>query len=137
MYTKGENNLKEQPARRSFRCTLSTQKSPENYINAFRWILTPSSANERPHTYALDGMATGISEDKFRINNLYYELRFATGCTVRDSISVRARFSATAQNGPGAHPASYTMGTESFPEVKRPELCVDHPPHPVPKLKEE
>jgi len=39
-----------------------------------------------------------------------------------------ARFSATVQTGPGAHPASYTMDTESFPGVKRPERGVDHPP---------
>jgi len=39
-----------------------------------------------------------------------------------------ARFSATVQTGSGAHPASYTMGTGSFPEVKRPERGVDHPP---------
>ena len=30
-----------------------------------------------------------------------------------------ARFSAPVQTGPGAHPASYTMGTGSFPGVKR------------------
>jgi len=29
------------------------------------------------------------------------------------------RFSAPIQTGPGAHPASYTMGTESFQGVKR------------------
>jgi len=29
-----------------------------------------------------------------------------------------ARFSAPVQTGPGAHPASCTMGTSSFPEVK-------------------
>ena len=29
-----------------------------------------------------------------------------------------ARFSAPVQTGPGAHPASCTMGTESFPGVK-------------------
>jgi hypothetical protein len=29
-----------------------------------------------------------------------------------------ARFSAPVQTGPGAHPASYTMGTGSFPGVK-------------------
>ena len=29
-----------------------------------------------------------------------------------------ARFSALVQTGPGAHPASYTMGTGSFPGVK-------------------
>jgi hypothetical protein len=28
-----------------------------------------------------------------------------------------AKFSAPVQSGPGAHPASYTMGTASFPEV--------------------
>ena len=30
----------------------------------------------------------------------------------------RARFSAPVQTGPGAYPASYTMGTGSFPAVK-------------------
>jgi len=39
-----------------------------------------------------------------------------------------ARFSAPGQTGPGAYPASYTMGTGSFPGVKRPERDVDHPP---------
>jgi len=41
---------------------------------------------------------------------------------------VGARFSATVQTGPGAHPVSYTMGTGSFPGVKRPGRGVDHPP---------
>jgi len=36
-----------------------------------------------------------------------------------------ARFSATGPEGP---PASYTMGTESFPGVKRPGHGADHPP---------
>ena len=40
------------------------------------------------------------------------------------------RFSAPVQTGPGAHPASYTMGTGSFPGVKRPGRGVDHPPPP-------
>jgi hypothetical protein len=40
----------------------------------------------------------------------------------------RARFSAPVQIGPGAHPASYTMGTGSFPGVKRPGRGVDHSP---------
>ena len=38
-----------------------------------------------------------------------------------------ARFSAPVQIGRGAHPASYTMGTGSFPGVKRPGRGVDHP----------
>ena len=35
-----------------------------------------------------------------------------------DRIPVGARFTAPVQTGPGAHPASFTMGTESFPGVK-------------------
>jgi hypothetical protein len=34
-------------------------------------------------------------------------------------IPVVARFSAPVQTGSGAHPASCTMGTGSFPEIKR------------------
>ena len=37
-----------------------------------------------------------------------------------DRILVGARFSAPVQTGPGVHPASYTVGTGSFPRVKRP-----------------
>jgi hypothetical protein len=39
-----------------------------------------------------------------------------------------ARFSAPVQTGPGANPASYTMGTGSFPGVKWPEHGFNHPP---------
>ena len=39
-----------------------------------------------------------------------------------------AIFSAPVQTGPGAHPSSYTIGTGSFPGVKRPGRGVDHPP---------
>jgi len=45
-----------------------------------------------------------------------------------DRIPVGARFSANVQTGPGAHPASYTMVTGSFPEVKRQGRGIDHPP---------
>jgi len=38
-----------------------------------------------------------------------------------------ARFSAPVQTGPGAHPASCSMGYRSFPGVKRPGRGVDHP----------
>jgi hypothetical protein len=50
---------------------------------------------------------------------------------------VVARFSAPLQTGPGAHPASYTMGSGSFPGVKRPGRGVDHPTHLAPGLKKE
>jgi len=47
-----------------------------------------------------------------------------------------ARFSAPIQTRPGAHPASYIMGTGSFPGIKRPERGVDHPPTSSAEVKE-
>ena len=44
-----------------------------------------------------------------------------------DRIPMGTRFSTPVQTGPGAHRASYTMGTWSFPGVKRPGRGVDHP----------
>jgi len=41
---------------------------------------------------------------------------------------VGARFYASVQTGPGAHPASYTKGTGSLPGVKQPGPGIDHPP---------
>jgi hypothetical protein len=46
------------------------------------------------------------------------------------------RYSAPVQSGPGAHPASYTMGAASFPGVKRPRHGVDHPPPSSAEVKE-
>jgi len=45
----------------------------------------------------------------------------------RDRIPMGARFSAPAQTGPEAHPTSYTVGTGSFPGLKRLGRGVDHP----------
>jgi len=39
-----------------------------------------------------------------------------------------AKFSALVQTGSEVHPAFYTMGTVSFPGVKRPGCGVEHPP---------
>jgi len=47
-----------------------------------------------------------------------------------DRIPVRVRFSAPVQTGPGAHPASCTMGTEFFPGVKN-GWGVTLTPHPL------
>jgi hypothetical protein len=46
-----------------------------------------------------------------RKQNLYIYISVKSG----DRIPVGARFSAPVQTGPGAHPASCTMGTRSFP----------------------
>jgi hypothetical protein len=54
-----------------------------------------------------------------------------------DRILVEERFSAPVQTGSEAHLASYTMGTGSFPGVKRPGRGVDHPSHLPPRLKKE
>jgi hypothetical protein len=54
--------------------------------------------------------------------------RLATGWAVRDRIPVGPRFSAPVQTVPGTHPVSYTVGTRSFPRVKRPGHGVGHPP---------
>ena len=43
-----------------------------------------------------------------------------------DRIPVGAGFSAPVQTGPGTHPASCTMGTESFQGVKRPGRGANH-----------
>ena len=45
-----------------------------------------------------------------------------------DRVPVGARFSALIQTGPGAHPASCTMGTGSYLGEMRPGRDVDHPP---------
>jgi hypothetical protein len=50
-------------------------------------------------------------------------------------IPVAVRFSAPVQTGPWAHSPSYTMGTGSFPGVKRAGRGVDHPPHLALRLK--
>ena len=47
-----------------------------------------------------------------------------------------ARFSAPVQTGPGAHPASYTMGTGSFLGVKRPRRDVNNQPPSSAEVKE-
>jgi hypothetical protein len=54
-----------------------------------------------------------------------------------DRIPVGARFSARVQTGPGAHPASYTVGSGSFRGVKRAMSGIYHPPHQEPELKKE
>jgi hypothetical protein len=53
-----------------------------------------------------------------------------------DRIPVGARYSAPVQTGFGAHPASYTMVTRSFPGVKRPGRGVDSPPPSSVNIKE-
>jgi hypothetical protein len=50
------------------------------------------------------------------------------GTGIKKKIPGGARFFAHVQTGPGVHPAFCTMGTGSFPWVKRPGLGAEHPP---------
>jgi hypothetical protein len=52
-------------------------------------------------------------------------------------IPVGARFFTHVQTGPEAHAASCTMGTRSFPGVKRPRRGADHPPPSSAEVKKE
>ena len=46
-------------------------------------------------------------------------------------------FTAPVQTGPRTHPASYAMGTGSFPGVNRPGMALTTHPHLAPRLKKE
>jgi hypothetical protein len=53
-----------------------------------------------------------------------------------DRVPVWARFSAPVLTGRGAHPASHTMGTGSFPGIKQPGRGLEHRPLPSAEVKE-
>jgi hypothetical protein len=57
----------------------------------------------------------GMTTTKFIVSR-YSDWLWARRCG--DRIPVGVRFSAPVQTGPGAHPASCTMGTGSFPGVE-------------------
>jgi len=64
-----------------------------------------------------------ISADSFVYVGRDSSVGIATGCGLDGpGIESRweARFSTPVETSPGAHPASYTIGTGSFPGVKRP-----------------
>src|SRR5215470_4087757 len=54
-------------------------------------------------------------------------LRLVTDWTVRGSNAGGREISALVLTGADAHPSSFTVGTSSFPGVKRRERDVDHP----------
>jgi hypothetical protein len=72
-------------------------------------------------------------------NRLHSSVGMATGCGLDGpGIESRweARFSAPVQTAPWAHPASWVVGTGSFPGVKRPGRGVDHPTPSCAEVKE-
>jgi hypothetical protein len=65
---------------------------------------------------------------KYKERSMEKVLRGNKRRTSEKTIPVDPIFSAPVQTGPGAHPASCTMGTESFTGIKRPGRGVNHPP---------
>jgi len=77
---------------------------------------------------------------KLIMSSIILSVRYSDSLWVErsgDRIPVGSRFSLPVQFDSGAHPASCTMGTGSFPGVKRSRDGVDHPPHLAPRLKKE
>jgi hypothetical protein len=62
--------------------------------------------------------------------------RLTTGWAVRGSNPDGGEIFSSSPD-PGAHPASCTMGTGSFPGVKRPGRDADHPPRSSADVKKE
>jgi len=77
-------------------------------------------------------MAVGSRDSSVRIATRYG----LDGPGIESRWGGGARFSAPVETSPRAHPASYTMGTGSFPGVKRPGGCVDYAPQSSAKGKE-
>jgi hypothetical protein len=63
---------------------------------------------------------------------VYEKLKMITD---RNTIATNMKVGMDIRNLPGAHPASYTVGTGSFLGVKRSGRGVDHPPDLVTRLK--
>jgi hypothetical protein len=79
-----------------------------------------------------------ILKNKFCDNGPGSSVGIATGYGLDgpgDRIPMGAIFFTHVQTGPATHPASCTMGTGSFPAVKRPGCGTDHPPLLLPRLR--
>jgi hypothetical protein len=100
----------------------------------------PHSANNQWGYISTPPYRTALPSLPIFIYGLGYLSRYSDSLRAGrsgDRIPVVARFFAPVQTGPGAHPASYTMGTGSLPRVKRQGRGADHPPHLAPKVKKE
>jgi hypothetical protein len=93
--------------------------------------------NFRPHVQILSQSIQSTEPSKndkgyflISVTRWLYVLSDASSPTGRSGVRIplEARFSASLQTGPGAHPTSCTMRTGSFLGVKREGRAVDHPP---------
>jgi hypothetical protein len=102
----------------------------ENKTCAFFFSI--SSTTSFPSTYTSSSFVFCFSSSVMIILLLHHETFFLCHLHIRRSgnrIPVGKSFTAPVQTGPGAHPASCTMGTGSFPGVKygRGVLLTTHP----------
>jgi hypothetical protein len=86
------------------------------YFSLFR---VGSSAAER--TYSATASSVTPCTNAVWAETVWLVQQLITGWTIRESNPSGARFSAPVHTGPGAHPASYTIDTRSFP---RGESCL-------------
>jgi hypothetical protein len=84
--------------------------------------VTVNADNSKKRPGSSVGIATGYGQD---------------GPGSEKTTPVGARFFAHVQTGHGAQPASCTMGTGSFPVVKRPRRGAGHPPPPSAEVENE
>ena len=96
-------------------------------------LLVPRSWKSRaiplPTLWATPGLLTG--NFTFTLHTQIEGRNSSVSIATRyglDRIPLCVQFSVAVQTGPGAHPASCTMGTGSFPGVKRLKSGIDHPP---------
>jgi hypothetical protein len=118
---------------------LLPDTKPQTYCQQFaairhsleniRHIITGSNSSTGKCYLLLHANLNLLQEDKQRPGWLSRYSDSLRAGRSGDRIPVEARFSPPVQTGPGAYPASYTMGTGSFPGVKRQGRGFDHP-HP-------
>jgi hypothetical protein len=83
----------------------------------------------RSHPALLDSENGGSSFFWISLKITYLKLAYVHQNRIYiNNALVEVRFFAHVHTGPGVHPASCTMGTGSFPGVKRPGGGADHPP---------
>jgi hypothetical protein len=90
-------------------------------------------------TFLWEDDAMTVCSSAVTIYSMYMRVKPLRAGRSGDGILVGARFSVPVQTGPEALPASNTrtMGTGSFPGVKRPGRGVDHPPPSSAEVKKE
>jgi len=125
------------------------RRIPTKQVRTFRWNrLPPTSTLKHAARYQHSKRTSFWKLSSKRLKSPFCVLnrhiasfkagqRLVTDGRFENRIPVGSRLSANFQTDPGAHPASYIMGTRSFPGVKRPGRGGNHPPHLTPKLKKE